>query len=437
MDYEYFSDSNKEVYIGGILGTQEYKSYNEIGNSLVDFHLFDDITLQVYTNACSGHTEDETTYKLSYVEFSDDSHDWRLFFYNPLDFLTADSEYKRFSELGGWSAYYINGNSNEGDMKWGYYYPTASPNPYPVTSANSRYSHYDLTGERSIAAPDRLYVDFTLSAVPLDNNVLIAADGAAISQMLIAAKANLVSKNGVASCLYLYDKMDFVYPGSFHSYAVHYENADADTWQVMCLPFELRQSMLPEGCKMFTVGGYADGVASGDEIEVAAAGEPFVLYNEGGFVIDDFAYNGGITGTATAGTYLAGTFTAATASAGDYVLSADGTKFIRLTENAPIDAFRGYVPASKFAGGGDEVPFNAVITGIENVADNAHRTGIYADGEAIVIEPSENGTAAIYSVAGALVKQISVTEGSRTAIPLAPGIYFVKLGTTTAKVIVG
>ena len=54
-----------------------------------------------------------------------------------------------------------------------------------------------------------------------------------------------------------------------------------------------------------------------------------------------------------------------------------------------------------------------------------------------MIEPSENGTAAIYSVAGALVKQISVTEGSRTAIPLAPGIYFVKLGTTTAKVIVG
>ena len=437
VDYEYFSDSNKEVYIGGILGTQEYKSYNEIGNSLVDFYLFDDVTLQVYTNACSGHTEDETTYKLSYVEFSDDSHDWRLFFYNPSDFLTADSEYKRFSELGGWSAYYINGNSNEGDMKWGYYYPTASPNPYPVTSANSRYSHYDLTGERSIAAPDRLYVDFTLSAVPLDNNVLIAADGAAISQMLIAAKANLVSKNGVASRLYLYDKMDFVYPGSFHSYAVHYENADADTWQVMCLPFELRQSMLPEGCKMFTVGGYADGAASGDEIEVAAAGEPFVLYNEGGFVIDDYAYNGGITGAATAGTYLTGTFTAATASAGGYVLSVDGTKFIRLTEDAPIDALRGYVPASKFAGGGDEVPFNAVITGIENVADNAHRTGIYADGEMIVIESSENGTAAIYSVAGALVKQISVTEDSRTAIPLAPGIYFVKLGTTTAKVIVG
>lgn len=438
VDYDSVEKADKECYIGGYVGTCNIFSEFTIGNSMSDFSRYAGDNENVFTGYCSGQ-DLEAYYSFYYVEFPDESCEWLLCgnMANEDLNIAYDSEYKRFSELGGWSAYYLNGNSNEGEMKWGYYYPTASPNPYPVTSANNRYSHYDLTGERSIATPDRLYVDFTLSAVPLDNNVLIAADGVAIDQVMIAAKSNLVSQNGVASRLYLYDKMDFTYPGSFHSYAVHYENSDADTWQVMCLPFELKQEMLPEGCKMFTVGGYADGAASGDEIEVAAAGEPFVLYNEGGFVIDDYAYNGGIVGAATAGTYLAGTFTAATASAGDYVLSADGTKFIRLTEDAPIDAFRGYVPASKFAGGGDEVPFNAVITGIENVAGNAHRTGIYADGEAIVIESSENGTAAIYSAAGALVKQISVTEGSRTAIPLAPGIYFVKLGTTTAKVIVG
>lgn len=437
VDYDSVDKANKECYIGGYVGTCLAFSELTLSNSMSDFSRYAGDHENVFTGYCSGYDWD-AYYCFYYVEFPDESSEWLLCGNRKNEDLDIayDAEYKRFSELGGWSAYYLNGNSNDGDMKWGYYYPTASPNPYPVTSANSRYSHYDLTGTKGIAAPDRLYVDFTLSAIPLDNNVLIAADGAAIDQVMIAAKANLVSQNGVASRLYLYDKMDFTYPGSFHSYAVHYENEDADTWQVMCLPFELKLEMLPEGCKMFAVGGYANGAASGDEIEVAAAGEPFILYNEGGFVIDDYAYNGGITGSITAGTYLTGTFTAATASVGDYVLSADGTKFVRLTEETPIDAFRGYVPASKFADGGAEVPFNAVITGIEDKAGNAHRASIYADGEAIVIESSENGTAVIYSASGALVKQIDVIEGNRTAIPLATGIYFVKLGTTTAKVIV-
>ena len=343
-------------FFGGVSGYADNGTNRlEISHSFVDFACFTDEMHYV----CSGYvigTASSAKYKFNYVEFPEYGH--YSFGGGSTDIIEDGSIYTTFAALGGWDAYYLNGNSNKGDMKWGYYYPTATPNPYAVTSANGKYANFSSHYASQIIAPEKLYVDFTLPAVPLDNNVLTAAEGTSISQILVAAKANLVSHNGVASRLYLHDKMDFKYAGSFQTYAVHFAVENGAKCQVMCLPFEVRQEMLPKGSLMLAIDGYTASAVTSKVIDTAAAGMPFILYNANGVVIDDDSYDGIVTGATTADAYLSGTFAASTAAAGDYVLSADGSKFVRITDpDQPIDAFRGYVPAAKFPGAGDEVPF--------------------------------------------------------------------------------
>lgn len=359
-------------YFGGISGFAENGSNRlEISHSFVDFACFTDDMQNIYSGYAIG-TAASAKFKFNYVEIPESSS------YSLGGGLSvtveSGSDYNTFDTLGGWDAYYLNGRSNSGDMKWGYYYPTATPNPYAVTSANGKYTHYSLINASQITAPDKLYVDFTLPAVPLDNNVLTAAEGTSISQILVAAKANLVSQNGVASRLYLHDKMNFKYDGSFQTYAVHFAVENGAKCQVMCLPFEVRQEMLPEGSLMLAIDGYAASAVTSKVIDTAAAGKPFILYNANGVVIDYDSYDGIVTGATSADTYLSGTFAATTASAGDYVLSADGSKFVRLTDAADIAAFRGYVPAAKFPEAGDEVPF---MVEADNFADLTTAGAVY------------------------------------------------------------
>lgn len=360
-------------FFGGVSGFADNGSNRlEISHSFVDFDCFTDEMQYV----CSGYvlgTAASAKFKFNYVEFPEFKPYYS--FGGGLDGTVEDgSKYTTFDTLGGWSAYYLNGNSKSGDMKWGYYYPTATPNPYAVTSANGKYSYYTLKNASMITAPEKLYVDFTLPAVPLDNNVVTAAEGTSISQILVAAKANLVSQNSVASRLYLHDKMDFTYPSSFQTYAVHFENTDEAKCQVMCLPFEVRQEMLPEGSLMLAIDGYTASAVTSKVITTAAAGMPFILYNANGVVIDYDSYDGIVTGSTTADPYLSGTFAATTAAAGDYVLSADGSKFVRLTASQSVAAFRGYVPAAKFPEAGDEVSF---IIEADNFADLTTAGAVY------------------------------------------------------------
>ncbi len=356
IDYDSVDKMTQKCYIGGFLGNAGTDPYSEmtINNSMADLAGYNGSNENVFVGYCVGY-DNEATYEFSFAEFPDAKLCGNL--NNEELNIIVDPEYKTLADLGGWDAYYLNGNSNEGNMKWGYYYPTATPNPYAVTSANGKYSYYTLKNASMITAPDKLYVDFTLPAVPLDNNVVTAAEGTSISQILVAAKANLVSQNGVASRLYLHDKMDFKYTGSFQTYAVHFENTDEAKCQVLCLPFEVRQEMLPEGSLMLAIDGYTASAVTSKVITTAAAGTPFILYNANGVVIDYDSYDGIVTGSTTADPYLSGTFAATTAAAGDYVLSADGSKFVRLTASQSVAAFRGYVPAAKFPGAGDEVPF--------------------------------------------------------------------------------
>ncbi|MGN0222538.1 MAG: hypothetical protein ACI4AM_00780, partial [Muribaculaceae bacterium] len=343
-------------YFGGISGFAEHGSNRlVISHSFVDFACFIDDMLNVYSGYAIG-TAESATFKFNYVEFPELSS-YSLGGSLSVTTVEEGSLYNTFDTLGGWDAYFLNGCSNTGDMKWGYYYPTATPNPYAVTSANGKYANFSSHYSSQITAPERLYVDFTLPAVPLDNNVLTAAEGTSISQILVAAKANLVSQNGVASRLYLHDNMDFKYNGSFQAYTVHFAVENGAKCQVMCLPFEVRREMLPEGSLMLAIDGYTASAVTSKVIYAAAAGTPFILYNANGVVIDDSSYDGIVTGATGFDTYLSGTFAATTASAGDYVLSADGSKFVRLTDAADIAAFRGYVPAANFPEAGDEVPF--------------------------------------------------------------------------------
>ena len=356
IDYDSVDKMTRACYIGGFLGNAgtDVGSEMTINNSMTDLAGYSGSNENVFVGYCVGY-DNGAAYDFSFTEFPDaklcgnrSNEDLYIIDY---------SEYKTLADLGGWDAYYLNGRSNSGDMKWGYYYPTATPNPYAVTSANGRYTHYNLVNASAIDSPTNLYVDFTLPAVPLDNNVLTAAEGTSISQILVAAKANLVSQNGVASRLYLHDNMDFKYTGSFHAYAVHFENTDEAKCQVMCLPFEVRQEMLPEGSLMMAIDGYTSSAVTAKVITTAAAGTPFILYSANGVVIDYDSYDGIVTGSTTADTYLSGTFAATTAAVGDYVLSDDGSKFVRLTASQSVAAFRGYVPAAKFPEAGDEVPF--------------------------------------------------------------------------------
>lgn len=346
---------DNHCFFGGVSGYADNGTNRlEISHSFVDFACFTDELHYV----CSGYvigTASSAKYKFNYVEFPE--YGYYSFCGGSTDIIEGGSIYTTFAALGGWDAYYLNGNSNEGDMKWGYYYPTATPNPYAVTSANGKYANFSSHYASQITAPEKLYVDFTLPAVPLDNNVLTAAEGTSISQILVAAKANLVSHNGVASRLYLHDNMDFKYNGSFQTYAAYFAVENGAKCQVMCLPFEVRQEMLPKGSLMLAIDGYAASAVTSKVIDTAAAGTPFILYNANGVVIDDVSYDGIVTGATTADTYLSGTFAATTAAAGDYVLSADGAKFVRLEAAADIAAFRGYVPAAKFPEAGAEVPF--------------------------------------------------------------------------------
>ncbi len=350
------ADDGCGCYFGGISGFAENGSKHlEISHSFVDFACFTDDMHNIYSGYAIG-TAESATFKFNYVEIPELSS--YLLGGGLSVTVEAGSDYNTFNTLGGWDAYYLNGRSNSGDMKWGYYYPTASPNPYAVTSANGRYTHYNLVNASAITAPTNLSVDFTLPAVPLDNNVLTAAEGTSISQILVAAKANLVSQNGVASRLYLHDNMDFKYAGSFQTYAVHFAVENGAKCQVMCLPFEVRQEMLPEGSLMLAIDGYTASAVTSKVITTAAAGMPFILYNANGVVIDYDSYDGIVTGSTTADPYLYGSFIKTEASMGDYVLSADGSKFVRITDpDQPIDAFRGYVPAAKFPEAGAEVPF--------------------------------------------------------------------------------
>lgn len=366
------ADYGSSCYFGGISGFAENGSNRlEISHSFVDFACFTDDMQNIYSGYAIG-TAASAKFKFNYVEIPESSS------YSLGGGLSvtveSGSDYNTFETLGGWDAYYLNGRSNSGDMKWGYYYPTATPIPYAVTSANGKYTHYSLANSSQITAPDKLYVDFTLPAVPLDNNVLTAAESTSISQILVAAKANLVSQNGVASRLYLHDKMDFKYDGSFQTYAVHFAVENGAKCQVMCLPFEVRQEMLPEGSLMLAIDGYTASAVTSKVIDTADAGMPFILYNANGVVIDYDSYDGIVTGATTADTYLSGTFASTTASAGDYVLSADGSKFVRLTDATNIAAFRGYVPAAKFPEAGDEVPF---MVEADNFADLTTAGAVY------------------------------------------------------------
>ena len=434
FDYFVQAVAGKIFSIGGVIGANDNLSpiYPLIMNTLIDYDssiAFEGSTSVAGTIVGEGGDEStSTTLKLKYVQTKGTGK--LIGAHGVLDGETA--EWKNFEDLGGWSAYYLNGNSNQGDMKWGYYYPTASPNSYAVTSANGLYTHYNLANASQITAPEMLYVDFTLPTVPLDNNVLTAAEGTSISQALVAAKANLVSQNGVASRLYLHDKKDFTYPGSFETYTVHYQTSYGDPqWQVLCLPFEVRSDMLPEGSEMYAIGRYTGSKAVRKAISVAEAGEPFILCHDGVLEIDSDDYNGTVTGTATAGEYLAGTFATTQAAAGDYVLSDDGKNFVRLTKATSVVPFRGYAPAASFPGGGEMVPVTDDATAVDGVA--AERTVISGTEGAVVIEGAD-GVARIYTAGGAVVKQEAVSGSAR--VTLAPGFYIVEIAGNKAKVTV-
>ncbi len=76
------------------------------------------------------------------------------------------------------------------------------------------------------------------------------------------------------------------------------------------------------------------------------------------------------------------------------------------------------------------------VSGVENVAV-CGAVSIRAEGRDIVIESDgQAGTAAVYSVAGQLVRKVSTVAG-RTVVPgLASGVYVVAVGDTVAKVAV-
>ena len=356
----------KQCFFGGIVGMNDDFGWGDrfiinVKNTLIDDKMILADSNNVYEGSIVGRASYWLSVNLRYVHFATEGKDEEPNFCgwgnNTTFGLGYDEVYNTFGKLYGWSAYFLNGNSNDGDMKWGYYYPTVSSVAIPATSGNGRYSHYDLKYPLLVTPPEHLMVDFTLPECPLDNNVIVLRENTRWSQMLVAAKPNVVSTNGVASRFYLNDKMDYTYPNSFHAYAVHYENADAGKWQVLCLPFEVHSTMLPEGCKMLGIEGYVSGVVCSKEIEMAKAGEPFIFYSPEKAVIDYNEYNSTIVEKTVAGKFMTGTFAATTASAGDYVLSDDGSKFVRLTEATTIEALRGYVPAAKFPGGGDEVQF--------------------------------------------------------------------------------
>ena len=73
-------------------------------------------------------------------------------------------------------------------------------------------------------------------------------------------------------------------------------------------------------------------------------------------------------------------------------------------------------------------------TGVEGVDAAAAR--IYTANGNIIIAAVEDGEAAVYDFTGRLINSVSVASGNSTAVPVAPGCYIVKSGTTTQSVIV-
>ena len=73
-------------------------------------------------------------------------------------------------------------------------------------------------------------------------------------------------------------------------------------------------------------------------------------------------------------------------------------------------------------------------TGVEGVDSAAAR--IYSANGNIIIAAAEDGEAAVYDFTGRLIKSVPVIAGDNTAVPVTPGCYIVKSGTTTQSVVV-
>ena len=71
---------------------------------------------------------------------------------------------------------------------------------------------------------------------------------------------------------------------------------------------------------------------------------------------------------------------------------------------------------------------------VEGVDSAAAR--IYSANGNIIIAAAEDGEAAVYDFTGRLIKSVPVIAGDNTAVPVMPGCYIVKTGTTTQSLIV-
>ena len=164
------------------------------------------------------------------------------------DGLTNTDGIKDFvSDLHGWSPIYLNGGtSNLGNMHFGYYHPLPQQGigSYAVTSANGEYSAY--TGmtdykDGSWTRPANLYIDLSYPEVSLDNNVLTAVGD--IDPLIVERKSNVVSSDGNASKLYLYDGKPVTYPSAITTDKLNFSRNFTNTsWQPLYVPFSMNYS---------------------------------------------------------------------------------------------------------------------------------------------------------------------------------------------------
>ena len=148
------------------------------------------------------------------------------------------------ADLHGWSPIYLNGGaSNLGNMHFSYRYavPQQGIGSYAVTSASGEYS--DTPGmadysEGFWTRPEHLYIDLSHPETAWDNNVLTAVGD--IDPLIVERKGNVVSRDGKASTIYLYDAKPVTYPASITTDKLNYSRHFANTsWQPLYVPFSM------------------------------------------------------------------------------------------------------------------------------------------------------------------------------------------------------
>ena len=148
------------------------------------------------------------------------------------------------NDLHGWSPIYLNGDaSNLGNMHFSYRYavPYQGIGSYAVTSANGEYSDTPSMADYSEGfwtRPEHLYIDLSHPEVAWDNNVLTAVGD--IDPLIVERKGNVVSSEGKASTIYLYDAKPVTYPASITTDKLNYSRNFANTsWQPLYVPFSM------------------------------------------------------------------------------------------------------------------------------------------------------------------------------------------------------